>query len=120
MRASFIAAALLCVAIISSSNIAWPRDLDGKYADNPLHAWFDKLSSGKGLCCSFADGRTVDDPDVDTDGSHYKVRVDGVWYIVPDEALITEPNKYGKAVVWPYVDYEGKTQIRCFLPGAGL
>jgi hypothetical protein len=54
------------------------------------------------------------------DGSHYKVRIDGAWYVVPDDALITEPNKYGKAVVWPYVDADGKTQIRCFMPGAGM
>jgi hypothetical protein len=33
--------------------------------------------------------------------------------------LVTEPNKYGPAVVWPYMDANGATQIRCFLPGAG-
>jgi hypothetical protein len=94
---------------------------DGRYAqrDPAIHAWFDKLASGKGLCCSFADGRTVDDPDVDSDGNHYRVRVDGVWYDVPPNALVTEPNKFGQAVVWPYKDAEGNTQIRCFLPGAG-
>ena len=114
MRAVFLAAIIFGFAMSAQAHD------NGQYADNPLKSWFDHLASGKGLCCSFSDGRTVDDPDVDTDGSHYKVRIDGIWYVVPDEALITEPNKYGKAVVWPYVDYEGKTQIRCFLPGAGL
>lgn len=32
------------------------RDLDGRYKGSPLHDWFDHLASGKGLCCSFADG----------------------------------------------------------------
>jgi hypothetical protein len=98
----------------------YARDLDGHYAQsNPdMHVWFDMLASGKGLCCSFADGRAVDDPDVDMDGTHYKVRVDGVWYEVPDSALVTVPNKFGRAVVWPYIDEDGKTQIRCFIPGS--
>jgi hypothetical protein len=27
------------------------RDLDGPYADSPLHDWFNHLASGRGLCC---------------------------------------------------------------------
>lgn len=96
------------------------RDLDGKYKDSPLHSWFDSLKSNNGLCCSFADGRAVDDPDVDMDGGKYRVRIDGTWYDVPDDALVSVPNKFGRAVVWPYVDYTGKTKIRCFMPGAGI
>ena len=37
----------------------------------------------------------------------------------PPDALVTVSNKFGLAVVWPYKDYEGRTQIRCFIPGAG-
>ena len=114
-------AALGIVMILSfllASRPAPARD-DGRYANSPLKQWFDQLASGKGLCCSLADGRSIDDPDIDTSGDHYKVRVDGVWYVVPDDALITEPNKYGKAVVWPAKDLNGETYIRCFLPGAG-
>jgi hypothetical protein len=104
------------------------RDLDGRYAGSPLKAWFDKLASGKGLCCSFADGVSVEDVDWDTggdnkdtqgEGGHYRVRLNGVWIAVPDAAVVTEPNKFGPAVVWPYQDNEGVTQIRCFMPGAG-
>ena len=29
---------------------------DGRYANSPLKEWFNRLASGKGLCCSFADG----------------------------------------------------------------
>jgi hypothetical protein len=39
--------------------------------------------------------------------------------VVPESALITEPNRFGPAVVWPYRDGDGTTQIRCFMPGAG-
>jgi hypothetical protein len=45
--------------------VALARD-DGRYADAPLKSWFDRLASGKGLCCSFADGAQVDDVDWDT------------------------------------------------------
>jgi len=31
----------------------------------------------------------------------------------------SEPNRFGPAVVWPYNDRYGNTQIRCFMPGAG-
>jgi len=43
----------------------------------------------------------------------------GQWFVVPDEAVVTEPNRFGPAVVWPYNDRYGNTQIRCFMPGAG-
>lgn len=92
----------------------------GQYPDGAMHTWFDTLMSGKGLCCSFADGRTVDDPDVSMDGDHYRVRVDGNWIDVPDNAVVTPNggNKFGRAVVWPYIDSDGITRIRCFMPGA--
>lgn len=89
------------------------------FADRPdLDRWFDGLRSGRGMCCSFADGRMVDDPDVDMDGGHYRVRIDGQWLDVPDDALVTVPNKFGSAVVWPWTDAYG-IHIRCFMPGAG-
>ena len=92
---------------------------DGRYANDPLHAWFDQLASGKGLCCSFADGFKVEDVDWDTQDGHYRVRLHGEWIVVSDNAVVTEPNKFGPAVVWPYMSSDGQTQIRCFLPGTG-
>jgi hypothetical protein len=92
---------------------------DGQYTNAPLKAWFDQLASGKGLCCSFADGVSVENVDWDTQNGRYRVRLKGQWFVVPDAAVVTEPNKFGPAVVWPYQDGEGATQIRCFLPGAG-
>src|SRR5262249_60771520 len=97
--------------------VAWVRD-DGHYANSPLQSWFDDLASGKGLCCSFADGFRIDDVDWDTQDGHYRVRINGNWIIVPDNAVVTEPNRYGPAVVWPYMSSDGETQIRCFLPGS--
>ena len=91
---------------------------DGRYANSPLKKWFDALASGKGLCCSFADGVALQDVDWDMSGDHYIVRIEGVWYIVPTEALITVPNITGRAVVWPYKDSDGNVQIRCFMSGA--
>jgi len=90
---------------------------DGRFANAPLKTWFDKLTSDKGLCCSFADGRSVADVDWGTHEDHYWVIIDGNRYIVPDTAIVNEPNKFGPAVVWPYKDFEGHTQIRCFLRG---
>jgi hypothetical protein len=92
---------------------------DTQHAGSPLHAWFEGLGSGRGLCCSFADGRTVESPDWGTQGAHYWVIVDGAKIAVPDEALVRVPNRFGRAVVWPYKDDRGQTQIRCFMPGAG-
>lgn len=90
------------------------------YLNSPLHAWFDRLASGKGLCCSFADGVSIQDVDWDTttDG-HYRVRLNNQWIVVPPAAVVTEANRFGPAVVWPYQDANGATQIRCFLPAAG-
>jgi hypothetical protein len=36
---------------------------DGRYMQSPLKPWFDSLKSGKGPCCSDADGFAVSDPD---------------------------------------------------------
>jgi len=93
------------------------RDLDGRYAQSPLKPWFDQLKSGKGLCCSIADGRAVADPDWETKDGHYRVRIDGTWIDVPDDAVIKEPNRAGQTMVWrTYLN--GYPQVHCFLPGS--
>jgi len=77
------------------------RDLDGRYADSPLKPWFDHLASGRGLCCSVADGVAVADPDWESKDGHYRVRLENNWVDVPDDAVITEPNRAGRTMVWP-------------------
>ena len=61
----------------------------------------------------------MQDVDWDTQDGRYRVRIYGQWIVVPDAAVVTEPNRFGPAVVWPYNDRYGNTQIRCFMPGAG-
>ncbi len=112
-----LAVVALCMIVLVPNRLS-ARD-DGRYANSPLKQWFDKLASGKGLCCSFADGVSVEDVDWDTEGNNYRVRINGKWIVVPDAAVVAEPNKFGPAVVWPYQDMEGATQIRCFMPGTG-
>jgi hypothetical protein len=46
------------------------------------------------------------------------VRIDGEWVVVPDNAVITEPNRVGRTMVWPIRDGVGGLYIRCFMPGS--
>jgi hypothetical protein len=113
-KVPLIACTALLVALVSQSGHA--RD-DGRYANSPLKPWFDSLRSGKGPCCSDADGYAVADPDWESKSGHYRVRIDGEWFDVPDDAVITEPNKAGRTMVWPIKGWGGMT-IRCFIPGS--
>jgi len=121
--ALMIGSLLLVLPLASDPGQA--RDPDGRYANSPLKQWFDSLKSGKGPCCSDADGTAVSDADWETKNGHYRVRldvsrevskVDMQWIDVPDEAVITEPNRVGKTMVWPLFGYMG-VSIRCFMPG---
>lgn len=111
------------------------RDLEGTYKNSPLHDWFEHLASGIGRCCSDADGHIVEEADWETKNGHYRVRVpkapnskDTIWVEVPDAAVITEPNKAARTMVWPVYeivqgfsdDEEGYSivSIRCFMPGS--
>lgn len=119
--------ALLALSMCSPYSHAREGDDHGNHGD--LKPWFDGLRSKKGMCCSFADGQQVNDVDWDTQDGHYRVRLHGDWIVVPDDAVISEPNRFGPAVVWPYDTYTSvqdsenevkpTTQIRCFIPGAG-
>jgi hypothetical protein len=100
-------------------SLAYARDPDGRYAQSPLKNWFDNLRSNGGtLCCSDADGTALSDVDWEAKDGHYRVRIDGAWYDVPDRAVILEPNRAGRTMVWPYYT-EGKVHhINCFMPGS--
>jgi len=73
-----------------------------------LNGWFNKLQSGRGLCCSFADGFAVSDVDWESKDGHYRVRLENIWIDVPDDALITVPNRVGRTMVWP-LRFDGQT-----------
>lgn len=114
---------MLTLVILAAGGLreAFGRDLDGRYAASPLKPWFDSLRSGKGPCCSDADGTALSDVDWESHDGRYRVRIEGQWWDVPDDALITEPNRAGKTMVWP-VFYRSigstvRVEIRCFIPG---
>ena len=43
--------------------------------------------------------------DWESESGHYRVRIEGEWVDVPDEAVITEPNRVGRTMVWPIRGY---------------
>jgi hypothetical protein len=124
----------LGVIVFLSMMPAWATDPGGKYAqaDPKMHEWFENLRSGKGPCCSDADGFVVQDVDwvsvndPSKPNVHFRVRIPNrqkvgdpmEWFDVPDEAVLTQPNLYGKTMVWPMFGYAGVI-IRCFILGAG-
>ena len=109
--------AFAAILLVGFGGPTLARD-DGRYTSDPLKHWFDNLSSGEGMCCSFADGFSVSDVDWDMRSDHYRVLLHGEWIDVPESAVVTQPNRYGPAVVWPYMDSDGNVYIRCFMPGA--
>ena len=118
----FLLFVLLAIAFTFVVTGAFPRDLDGKYAGSPLKPWFDSLHSGKGPCCSDADGTALSDVDWESKGDHYRVRIEGQWWDVPDDAVLKEPNLSGVTMVWPiyYRPVNGpvRIEVRCFIVGA--
>jgi hypothetical protein len=118
MSRIIVLGAFLCLA--TSSVMA--RDPTGKYANSPLASWFEAIHNQIGAyCCKNADGAPVEDGDWDIKKDHYWVRLNLGWQMVPDDALVTESNRFGKAVVWLYDDLNStSTQIRCFMPGSGV
>ena len=127
MNATTMTVCLLWTALLMTPTLA--RDPDGRFAQSPLKPWFDQLRSGKGRCCSDADGTAVKDADWESKDGHYRVFIHDQWWDVPDEAVITEPNKFGRTMVWPIYGwdyskpggehgYAENITIRCFMPGS--
>lgn len=117
-----IMASVVLLIMALTIHHAGARDLDGRYAQSPLKQWFDQLKSGRGPCCSDADGSAVSDVDWESKDGRYRVRLEGEWWDVPDDAVITEPNRAGRTMVWPII-YRGlgapiRIEIRCFIPGS--
>ncbi|MBI5260592.1 MAG: hypothetical protein HY852_02095 [Bradyrhizobium sp.] len=113
---ALIRTVLIIVPLGLCTQSAMGRD-DGRYANSPLKSWFDSLRSQLGPCCSDADGVAVADPDWESQNGRYRVRLEGQWIIVPDEAVIKEPNRAGRTMVWPIKGSLG-ISIRCFMPGS--
>jgi hypothetical protein len=88
----------------------------GQYEDVPadIRAWFKGVVSPSGVpCCDISDGhRTA----YDLRAGAYWVPIDGLWWQVPERAVIrNQGNPVGEAVVW-YVNLRGSIVINCFVP----
>jgi chaperone required for assembly of F1-ATPase len=55
------------------------------------------------------------DVDWDTKDGHYRVRLDGRRVDVPDQKVVTLPNRIGRPVVRPHY-LNGEPIVRCFMP----
>ena len=103
------------VALFLAIGFAFAREGDIHTAST-LHDWFMTLKSGKGPCCADADGNVVLDSDWESKNGHYRVRLSGQWFDVPDDAVIRQPNLDGRTMVWP-IWLNGEENVRCFMPG---
>jgi hypothetical protein len=88
----------------------------GQYDNVPadVRAWFKGVVSPSGVpCCDISDGhRTA----YDVREGAYWVPIDGLWWQVPERAVIrNQGNPVGDAVVW-YVNQRGSIVINCFVP----
>lgn len=98
---------------IAGSAHAIDRGQFGELSDD-VRAWFKRMKSPAGVpCCDVADGhRTA----YDVRNGAYWVPIDGMWWQVPDKAVIRDAgNPVGEAVVW-YVYHQGGIVISCFVP----
>lgn len=111
-----IASILMAMVVWGATSIGWTHEHDRP----DLDTWFSRLYNKKGgSCCNGEDNRPLEAV-WSTEGAdgkqHYRVKIEGKWVDVPDDALVDQPNKYGPALVWYY--RSGDTfLIRCFMPG---
>ena len=85
------------VVLLLAAAVVLIRDPTGKWANDPLQPWFQSLQSKNGMyCCARADGHPLDESEWDIKDNHYRVFVEGEWAVVPDDAVISGPNKFGK------------------------
>jgi hypothetical protein len=111
----------LCLLAILAGGLATAHDLDKRDNNSPeVSKWVVGLHNGNGVgCCATADGWKPELVEWDTTKKGYRVMIEGHWVDVPDNAVITGPNKLGHAEVW-YYHIDGLPAVRCFLPGEGM
>ena len=112
------------LALLLAAAVILIRDPTGKWAGDPLQPWFESLRNKLGLyCCAKADGHPLDDGEWDIKDNNYRVFIQGRWVVVPDDAVLSGPNKFGKAMVW-FRNYPWRvtpdTRIQCFISGSGV
>ena len=117
---------LLCALGIFFPVAAAQADDTGHYrqVSTEIKAWTEALTNEVGIgCCTIESGLIPEEIEWDISANSYRVKVDGQWLFVPDEAIIKGPNRLGYAAVWFEIDHdlefeEYTVSIRCFLPGA--
>jgi len=115
----------IAVAFSAPAHLAAAAD-HGQFGPTPpeIKAWANSLENKlKESCCSTADGWKPEAVEYDMKGNKYRVKVEGQWYDVPPDAVISLPNKFGFPVVWYYKTWDNgirpSISIRCFIAGAG-
>jgi hypothetical protein len=106
---------VIAAVVVALAGAAHAFD-NGQYNDVPadIRAWFKRVISPSGVpCCDISDGhRTA----YDFRAGAYWVPIDGLWWQVPERAVIrNQGNPVGEAVVW-YVHLRGSIVINCFVP----
>jgi len=109
---------LTVVIFVAIASISAPGRIRAHDRQHPeLNGWYESLHSAKGPCCDGNDAKRIDDADWETKDGHYRVRIDGEWIDVPNEAVVSGPNRAGHTMVWPYY-LNGHPRARCFMPGS--
>jgi hypothetical protein len=106
---------IIAAVVVALAGTAYAFD-NGQYQNAPadIRAWFKGVVSPSGVpCCDISDGhRTA----YDLRAGAYWVPIDGLWWQVPERAVIRDQgNPVGEAVVW-YVNLRGSIVISCFVP----
>ena len=113
MRGRRLITLIASVVALTGAAHAFDR---GQYENVPadVRAWFKGVVSPNGVpCCDISDGhRTA----YDVREGAYWVPLDGLWWQVPERAVIRDQgNPVGEGVVW-YVNLRGSIVISCFVP----
>ncbi len=81
-----------------------------------IRTWFKGLKNGNGtICCDESDAMPLSESEWRiTDTGKFEVQVGGRWFLVPDHAVLSVPNRLGSALL--FINSFG--HIFCFLPGS--
>ena len=106
---------VILVSLIFFTGAALAVD-HGQFENVPddIRAWFKGVRSPAGVpCCDISDGYRTE---YDVRAGAYWVPINGLWWRVPEKAIIRNAgNPLGEAVVW-YVSLRSNIEIRCFVP----
>ena len=113
MRKSAPIVMMVFLAALTTAAQAIDRGQFDNVPDN-IRSWFKAMISPSGVpCCDIADGHRTE---YDVRDGAYWVLIEGMWWQVPDRAVIRDGgNPVGEAVVW-YVHHRGSIVINCFVP----